>query len=233
MSLIIAVYIPTGIVLSGDSRTTGTRRENLPDPQNPGQLIQSLTQIVLSDSAYKVFSIASRYGIGIFGDAIINDMPIAYHMEQFQLSIVSAAPANTQTLCDRLNEYFRALGQFNIGFIVIGYDNHVPSVFSKDIQANTFNRVNVQNGTTNIAYGIRCGGETDVVQRLFSQPLLVPPFQVMSLQDAVDFSRHLIRATIDQMRFEPRFATVGGAIDSLIITPNSISFLQRKGLVCS
>lgn len=54
----------------------------------------------------------------------------------------------------------------------------------------------------------------------------------MSLQDAVDFSRHLIRATIDQMRFEPKFPTVGGEIDTLLITNKIVDFLQQKSLKC-
>ena len=50
----------------------------------------------------------------------------------------------------------------------------------------------------------------------------------MNLQDAIDYSRHLIRTTIDQMRFEPRFATVGGNIDTLVITNASTEFIDLK-----
>jgi hypothetical protein len=39
MSVIIAVYTPTEIVISGDSRTTGTLNQTVPNPQNPQQQI--------------------------------------------------------------------------------------------------------------------------------------------------------------------------------------------------
>jgi len=44
MSVIIAVYTPTGIVISGDSRTTGTLNQQIPNPQNPQQIMKMLGQ---------------------------------------------------------------------------------------------------------------------------------------------------------------------------------------------
>jgi len=102
-----------------------------------------------------------------------------------------------------------------------------------DAHQNSINRINVTQGTTNIDYGIVRGGDTAIVDRLLSQPQFNPPFQVMNLQDAIDYSRHLIRSTIDQMRFEPRFATVGGAIDTAVVTPSASQFLARKELHCA
>jgi hypothetical protein len=52
----------------------------------------------------------------------------------------------------------------------------------------------------------------------------------MPLQDAVDYAVHLIRTTIDTMRFEPRFPGVGGAIDVLVVTPGEMRWVQRKEL---
>lgn len=70
------------------------------------------------------------------------------------------------------------------------------------------------------------------MNRLINNQRLLPPFEVMSLQDAVDFSRHLIRARIDQKGFEPKFPTVGGEIDTLVITNKSVLFLQQKSIKC-
>jgi hypothetical protein len=52
----------------------------------------------------------------------------------------------------------------------------------------------------------------------------------MPLQDAVDYAVHLIRSTIDTMRFEPRFPSVGGAIDVLAVAPEGARWVQRKEL---
>lgn len=233
MSLIIAIYVPTGIVISGDSRTTGTKQVDAPNPQDPTESIQVQTNIVLSDHANKVFELYDKYGVGTFGDALVNNMPIAHYVEQFEHKHSSDPPSTTEALADALLEYFTDLSPIpKVGFVVVGYDDNTPFVYGVNIAENTKNRVNAApDGSTK--YGIIRGGEADIVNRLLSQPNFNPPFQVMNLQDAVDYSRHLIRSTIDQMRFEPRFATVGGGIDTLLVTTSGARFLAKKEIECS
>jgi len=227
MSLIICVYVPTGVVISGDSRTTGTTTQTQPDPQNPANQITVQTNIKLSDSTHKVFKLYDRFGVATFGDAHIQNLPIAHYIEQFE--ITTPAPQTTQNLVTSLLTYFRNFNPIpRTGFVVSGFDNNLPFVYSIDVFGNTSNRHNLANN--NLDYGILRGGDINIVDRLLNNPQLNPPFQVMSLQDAVDFSRHLIRATIDQMRFEPRYPTVGGEIDTLVLTSKGTSFLQRKEL---
>jgi hypothetical protein len=86
------------------------------------------------------------------------------------------------------------------------------------------------NFTTQQLYGVAWGGDSVIVGRLLSIQNSMPIFEVMNLQDAIDYSRHLIRTTIDQMRFEPRFPTVGGNIDTLVITNASTEFIDLKKL---
>lgn len=234
MSLIVAVYVPTGIALSGDSRTTGSLSKQIPDPQNPSSQITVRTDIVLSDAAEKVFLLYNRFGIGTFGEALVNSMPIAHYIEQFQSQTAQSPSTNTQILASNLLQYFRSLQPIpKVGFIVVGYDDNIPWVVSVDVQNNNAQRSNVNIQTNQVNYGIIRGGDTAIVDRLLSQAQFNPPFQVMNLQDAVDYSRHLIRSTIDQMRFEPRFATVGGFIDTLVVTTDEAKFLARKSLTCS
>lgn len=233
VSLIISVYVPTGIVVSGDSRTTGTLSQQVPQPteSDPDAVAAIHTQIIISDAANKVFLIHGRFGIGTFGDAIINNMPVAHYIEQFQAQF-PGAPQTTE-LANDLLRYFRSLNPVpSVGFIVAGYDGIIPCVFGVNLQVNLTQRVNIKAGTDELDYGIVRGGDTAIVDRLLSQVQFNPPFTVMNLQDAVDYSRHLIRSTIDQMRFEPRFATVGGDIDTLVILPEESRFLRRKELHC-
>ena len=234
MSLIIAIYVPTGIVLSGDSRTTGTASQTVQHPQNPNTQLTVQTNVVLSDAADKVFLLYCRFGVGIFGEALVNNMPIAHYIEQFQSQSPNSPPANTQSLADGLLQFFRSLQSLpRLGFLVVGYDADVPWVVGVDVLNNSTRRVNINGQTNQLEYGIVRGGDTAIVDRLLSQPQFNPPFQVMHLQDAVDYSRHLIRTTIDQMRFEPRFATVGGSVDTLVVTASEARFLSRKSLRCS
>src|SRR5713226_1524486 len=131
MSLIIAVYVPTGIVLSGDSRTTGTISQQVPNPQNPNVQITVQTNIVLSDAADKVFLIHGRFGVGAFGDALVNNMPIAHFVEQFQSQSANNPQSSTHNLATDLLQFFRTLQPIpNVRFIVVGYDANDPWVIS-------------------------------------------------------------------------------------------------------
>lgn len=55
-------------------------------------------------------------------------------------------------------------------------------------------------------------------------------WNLMTLQDAVDFAVYAIKTTIDTMRFQLKIKSVGGPIDVLIIKPDGAKFLQRKEL---
>jgi len=232
MSLVVCVYVPTGIVLSTDSRTTGTISQPVQPTGTGGSapvLVQ--TNVILSDSANKLFLLFDRFGVATFGDAIVNNLPIAHYVADFETRHASAAPTTTQDCANALLAYFRGLTPTpKIGLLVAGYDANVPWVLGLDVPSNVITRANVQTGTPNVNYGILRGGDTAVVDRLLSQPQFNPPFNVMQLQDAVDYSRHLVRSTIDQMRFEPRFATVGGPIDTLVLTSNQARWLAKKEL---
>jgi hypothetical protein len=229
LTLIIVVYIPTGLVLSGDSRTALSKRQQIPDPQNPANQITLQTDLVVSDAANKVFELYDKYGLGTFGDALVNNLPIAHYVREFQNQYPNL-PTSTQNLASDLLTYFRSLQPIpNANFFVVGYDANVPFVIEIEIVNNRTKRWNVDQNNQ-IQYGILRGGDTPVVNRLLSQPQFNPIFQAMNLQDAIDYSRHLIRATIDQMRFEPRFSTVGGPIDTLIVTNQGINFLVKKTL---
>ncbi len=233
MSLIIALYVSTGIVVSADSRTTGNSQVNTPNPQDPSQTIQVQTNIVLSDHTEKVFEVYGRFGIGAFGDALVNNMPIAYYIEQFEHHYDDNRPRSTEDLSNNLIDYFRKFVPIpKVSFLVVGYDDNTPFIYGANVAENNKERYNVKPDGS-ISYGIVSGGEADIVNRLLSQPQFNPAFQVMNLQDAVDYSRHLIRSTIDQIRFEPRFPNVGGSIDTLLVTSTEARFLKKKDIECS
>ena len=235
MSLIVAVYVPTGIALSGDSRTTGTITQQAVQAGGPtaGQPVSVQTQIVISDAAEKVSIAFGRFLVGTFGDALVNKLPIAHYVKQFELD--SPEPVDTKACADSLLGYFSGLQpKPNAGFLVCGYDANIPHVFGVDTAAGAVTRMNVDaSDPAKVTYGIARGGDSAVVNRLLSDPQFNPIFDAMNLQDAVDYSRHLIRSTIDQMRFEPRFPTVGGTIDTAVATPDGgPEFLARKELGC-
>ena len=220
MTLVIVAHVPTAIVISGDSRATMTT------PVAPGSNIQ--THVALSDSTEKVFVLYDKYAAATSGDGIVNNLPIAHYVEEFQKS--HASPGTVAQLANELLTYFRNLNPIPAClFYVGGYDGPVPWVMSINVGANTSNRVNVDaNG--NPAYGMQWMGDIDIVNRILSQPAFQPPYNLLNQQDATDLTRHLIRSTIDQMRFEPRYPTVGGPIDTVIVTHKGVNFLVKKQL---
>ena len=63
---------------------------------------------------------------------------------------------------------------------------------------------------------------------LTSYPNQNIPWELMSIQDAIDFSEYAIKTTIDTMKFTTTNKTVGGPIDILVITPDKAKWIKKK-----
>lgn len=85
--------------------------------------------------------------------------------------------------------------------------------------------INLPTGTINVG---------DAIVLPISQTAIMPEnvisWEVMTLQDAIDFVRYAINTTIDTMRFTNINKTVGGAIDILVIKPNKSQWIAHKKL---
>jgi hypothetical protein len=117
---------------------------------------------------------------------------------------------------------------------------------------------------TKTRQGMRWQGHTDVISRLVkgydsrlsdtSSLKLLPeqtaqflarlngteyfvPYDVMQLQDGIDFALALVRITVEMEKFS--FGTtdnpgvipaVGGAVDVLVVTPSGLQWIKRKSL---
>lgn len=249
MSLIVTVVVPTGIVMSGDSRTsilankpvdqaeqradeqptppTEVRPQENADNSQPAPWFQ--TGLPVSDSTYKVFQLFDRFGVSTCGASFIDGMPIAHHIEAYQAS-ATQLPTTTDILANGLLGYFRAMTPApKVWFHVAGYDNGEPWAQYVNVFSNSVER---GNSATN-KYGAWWNGDFEIANRLAGGPSVKMDCSCLNVQDAVDFSRHLVRATIDQMRFELNFPTVGGPIDTLLIKPIKATFLSRKEPKCN
>jgi 20S proteasome alpha/beta subunit len=214
---------------------TGTVSSQVPSPGDANNQTSVQTNMVVSDANEKIFCLMNRFGIGSYGDAHVNNLLIAHHLETFRSQLTkSPTVSTTNDLASRLLKYFQQFQSVQtLGFIVVGYDGSDPWVVSIDVKRSEIKRVNMNAQSRQVEYGVHAGGDTFIVGRLLSQPAFNPPFPLLNLQDAIDFSRHLIRTTIDQMRFEPRFATVGGPIDTLVASGEGAHFLAHKSLTAS
>jgi len=231
MSLVVTVYVPSGIVMAADSRMSVLRTE---DREVEGNQMRVQNQMVLSDSAYKVVALRTvQAGISAYDAGVIDNQPVEFHIRRFEEEELSPED-DVKTVAEKFMAYFHSRHKdVAVGFHVAGYKvegrSSVPYVLvGHTVRETTIRRVNGrEDGTTQ--YGVVRAGDVSVANRLIDQNVL-PLFTAMPLQDAIDYALHLIRTTIDTMRFEPRFPGVGGAIDVLTVTPDGMHWVQRKEL---
>lgn len=236
MSLIITVYVREGIVMAADSRLTLNIPRVLPDGT------QRLLSITSSDSAKKLFLAPNNVGIATCGVADIGGVPVAGFVESFVVEKLKEQSYSPVETAHELNTYFRALSVrpgtlFQVTGYITGQNGLEQVVLQVDPSANSVEQTNKGYGQ-----GAFWNGEIDVLQRLYNDVLLVQPapqapiplpafgipFEFFTLQDAIDFAVHGIRSTIDSLRFQQREKTVGGAIDVLVIQPDSSAWISRK-----
>ncbi len=232
MSLVVTVYVPSGIVMAADSRMTVQRSD---DRDEGEQKVRVQQQLVLSDNASKVVELRKvGVGVSVYDAGVINNQPVDSHVHRFEEEAVTPDD-DVISVSSKLVEYFqtnfpgvavgyhvggyRLDGRASIPYVLVGHTVREPG--AKRVNADDEGKV---------LYGITRAGDTLVANRLID-PNHLPLFAAMPLQDAVDYSVHLIRTTIDTMRFEPRFPSVGGPIDVLVVTPGGgMRWVQRKEL---
>jgi hypothetical protein len=231
MSLVVTVYVPRGIVMAADSRTTGLHSE---EREVDKEKVRVQQRLVLSDNSYKVVALRSiDVGISAYGAALLEGQPVDSHIHRFEEEEIT--PDDDVVSCaEKLLAYFLSRHPgIHVGLHVGGYRidgrTSTPFVFAGDTSSGKgLRRVNTGE-KDRLAHGVVRGGDTEIANRLIEKKSL-PPFAAMPLQDAVDYAVHLIRTTIETMRFEPRFPSVGGPIDVLTVTPDGLRWVQRKDL---
>lgn len=201
-------------------------------PGAPAGTAPTMIQVpwIVSDSTRKLFCVQERVAVATWGEAFLNGLPTGHHVNDFILARADGPTESPEVLADALMAHFVALAPAAaLYFMVVGYDGVEPSVFVVDIAAHSKRRANWDPAAKAVIYGAQWGGDSDVVGRLIGGQVAVA-WQFMNLQDAVDLTRHLIRTTIDQMKFEARIPTVGGPIETITATPTRCKFLIRKEL---
>lgn len=242
MSLVIATYVPEGIVMASDSRQFMTVEGKTPD----GKAFK--VEAPGSDSVTKTFLLENQ-GVGIsnFGQDLLAGVSMASYIKKFIEEGLTGADDVT-TIPKKLIEYFRkSFSEADAGFHVAGYKKEdkisMPYVYHCHISRNNIERRNIKPDGS-IAYGATWSGQIDVVTSIVN-PVVIKDekgtdkiiratapiiWDAMALQDAIDFSIYAIRTTIDTIRFQARPKNVGGPIDVLVIMPDGARWIQRKEL---
>jgi hypothetical protein len=231
MSLVVTVYVPSGIVMAADSRMNAMRTERREEGGTKSVLQQ---QIVLSDNANKIIELRKvTAGMSVYDSHMIANQPIESHIQRFESEVLDPED-DIDAVADKFMAFFHENHpKERVGFHVAGYRTQgkarVPVVLVGHTTRETeVRRVNL-NEKGDVQYGVVRAGDTAIANRLIDKASL-PLFSAMTLQDAVDYAVHLIRTTIETMRFEPRFPSVGGPIDVLVVRPDGMQWVQRKEL---
>ena len=242
MSLIIAVYVPEGIVMASDSRQSVTIEGKKPS----GEAFR--VETVNSDAVVKTLLLEKQpAGISNFGQNLLDGVPMASYIKKFIEEEMGTAD-DVSSIAQKLVGYFRkSFPNADAGFHVAGYKKEgkasIPYVYHCHVAKNTVERRNVKPGGS-LLYRATWSGQIDVLTSIIN-PVVVKGgkgkkdeviraplpivWDAMALQDAIDFSIYAIRTTIDTMRFQARLKNVGGDIDVLLLTPNrEPRWIQRK-----
>jgi hypothetical protein len=238
MSFVMTLWVHGGIVMASDSRVTWN-----PTVQGPDQPAVHVA-VSQTDTSYKTFLTPGGVGISTFGDAAIDNVPIAGHIESFLNEKLSTGSDNVDSVAEKLLTYFQALpAPPKAGFHVAGYvsenDQRVPHVWSIDIATGTKARRN----TPGVHYAM-WDGEFDVLNRIvlpiahldaqgniaYKPPDFPVHVSFFTVQDAIDDALDAVRVTIDTLRFQARAKTVGGPVDLLVLRPTEARWVQRKEL---
>ena len=242
MSLVIAVYVPEGIVMSSDSRQSITIEGKRPTGE------EFKVETVNSDAVSKTFLLEEqRVGISTYGENMLGGIPIGSYIKKFSEEVLTTAD-NITTMPNKLVKYFReSFSEANAGFHVAGYKKEgkvsIPYVYHCHVAKNSVERRNAKPDGS-VKYGAAWSGEIDILVSIISpvttkdeegkEKVIRAPapiiWEAMALQDAIDFSIYAIRTTVDTMRFQGRPKTVGGTIDVLVLTPDEVKWIQRKEL---
>ena len=241
MSLIIAVYVPEGIVMASDSRQSITIGGTRPTGE------EFKVETVNSDAVMKTFLLdQQQVGISNFGQDLLDGVPMGSYIRRFiEESLVAAD--DVTTIPDKLIRYFReSFPKADIGFHVAGYKKEgkssIPYVYHCHVGRNKVERRNARPDGS-VIYGATWSGQIDILtsivlpvavkdekgkEKIVRSPAPIV-WDAMTLQDAIDFSIYAIRTTIDTMRFQARPKNVGGPIDVLLLTPESPpDWVQKK-----
>lgn len=259
MTLIVSLRIPDGIVIAGDSLSTmvgqgqleATTDVTCPACNHQHQIQQNLPMPPVPATTFsyaqKVFPFYGKFGVGTFGTGLLANKSVYFAMRLFEQElkkdvtsfegVTEVAEKIGDATQDLLKEQLKLENtsvdalppdRFFLGFQVVGYDATEPKVVDVSVGKNVHRRIYT-------GFGCTVSGNREVVQAIWNlyrkRPENQPPYQIFSLQDAIDYAEFLIRTTIAHQRFSQTIPNVGGDIDIALVTPfDGFRWIRQKPL---
>jgi len=215
MSIIASVYLKEGIIMSADSRITGTTtyKDGTKDRHT------------LSDNGQKLFLIKNeQVGISCCGDQEIDGKTVADFIRVFEQSEISETDT-VKDVAQKLNQYTIGKYKSPVIFHVCGYTTGNKHVYR--IKNDTV--LTVIDETNSDECSVVWNGEPKVISNLLTGDNAIPiEWNFMQLKDGIDFAEFLIDVTCKVHRFQTGLGTCGGPIDILLLTKDYSKWIRHK-----
>ena len=217
MSIVSIVYLPEGIAIAADSRSTlsTTKTEDG---------TTTIKKFSVSDNAQKIVLLNKcQVGIASVGDAIIEGKTISDYIRLFEINDITNGDT-AEVVADKLLEHKSEYPKTT--FYVCGYNDDIPYVFVIDTNGKSRKNIDESN---NVIYGLMWGGEPEALTKLIStEPSIKIDPQLMPLKDGIDLSEFMVDLTIKYQRFSCEMKTCGGPIDVLVLTKDDAFWYKHK-----
>ena len=217
MSIVSIVYLPEGIAIAADSRSTlsTTKTEDG---------TTTIKKFSVSDNAQKIVLLNKcQVGIASVGDAIIEGKTISDYIRLFEINNITNGDT-AEVVADKLLEHKSEYPKTT--FYVCGYNDDIPYIFVIDTNGKSRKNIDESN---NVIYGLMWGGEPEALTKLIStEPSIKIDPQLMPLKDGIDLSEFMVDLTIKYQRFSCEMKTCGGPIDVLVLTKDDAFWYKHK-----
>ena len=258
MTLIVSLRIPDGIVIAGDSLSTASKTEELdikidavcPHCEQKHNFKHKMpipnVPVTTFSYAQKVIPFYDKFGVGTFGAGLLANQSVYFAtrlMEQRfknEKTEFEGVAEVTKQIGDEIHNLLKKqLGiekktldnlppnKVVIGLQVVGYDGTEP----KTVEVSVGREVKISD---HIGLGFTASGSNEIViaiSKLYENKSQMPPYQLFSLQDAIDYAEFLISTTIAHQQFSQRLSKVGGDIDIALVTPfDGFQWIRQKHL---
>lgn len=231
MTLLVTTIVRDGIAFSTDTRATAAEPRRLSPPGSPASLVFEEDGCrILTDTLGKLRVVGDRFALAVTGrlSARARDLLGA------ALRDCDANPPGSPA--ELVRALLAALVDAGIdgsraNLMVAGFDGHRACVLGARSGDRGPKALSPLADDGSALPGYLVGGDAQVVQRLMGAAAV--PFGEMTLQDAVDFTRFLVWASIQQQRFDLSLKpTIGGQVETLVITPaDGVRWLARQDLM--
>lgn len=213
MSIIASVYLKEGIVMSADSRITGTTTHT----------DGTKDRHTLSDNGQKLFLISNdSVGISSCGAQVIDGKTIADFVRIFEQEEVNDADT-VETIAQKLSLYVAGKYEGDLIFHVCGYNNMKKCIYRIVSDTLTLEADKQED------CGVIWDGEPKAISNILTGANAIPiEWNFMQLKDGIDFAEFLIDMTCKIHRFQTGLGTCGGPIDLLLITKSYTKWIKHK-----